>query len=184
MKIPQIDAARRKQDSRPLARSKSEPVRDGSEVALRQMVQDVMVLASRMQQARGRLAAYVGLSSQQYAMLVAIGQHQDHAGFGIIQVADLLGLSGAFVTIEMNKLVAAGLARKAPNATDRRRVLLTITQRGRELLEQVSRVQRPGNDAIFAELSRDEFDTLRRVLPRLVESSAHSVRLVDFLTSQ
>ena len=184
MKIPKIDAAGRQQDPPSRALSRSEPVIDGSEVAFRQMVHHVMMLASRMQQARGRLAAYVGLSSQQFAMLVAIGQHQDHAGFGIIQVADLLGLSGAFVTIEMNKLVAAGLARKMPNATDRRRVLLTVTQRGRELLEQVNRVQRPSHDAIFADLSRDEFDTLRRVLPRLVESSANSVRLVDFLTSQ
>ncbi|WP_428392196.1 hypothetical protein [Lichenicoccus sp.] len=52
------------------------------------------------------------------------------------------------------------------------------------MLEQVSQVQRPSHDAIFADLSRDEFDTVRRVLPRLVESSAHSIRLVDLLTSQ
>ncbi len=166
-----------------MSASRTELLKDGSDLALRRLVHDVVAFAARLQDNRARLAAYVGLSGQQYTILVAIAQHQEQDGFGIIQVADYLGLSGAFVTIEVNKLVAAKLVRKRPNTIDRRRVLLTITPRAAELLDKVNRVQRPSNEAIFGALARDDLDTLRRVLPLLVEASGKSVKLIDFLTS-
>ncbi len=184
MKIPHLDAPARKRDSRALTVSKPELIVNGSDLAFRQMVHDLMAFAARMHDNRGRVAASVGLSAQQYTMLLTIAQNQGQDGFGIIQVADTLGLSGAFVTIEVNKLVEAGLVRKRPNTVDRRRVLLNVTPRARDLLESVNRVQRPSNDTIFGTLSRDEFDMLRQVLPRLVEASGKSAKLIDFLTSQ
>ena len=184
MKNPHLDATARKREARPLTVSSPELIVDGSDLAFRQMVHDILAFAARMQDNRGRVAASVGLSAQQYTMLLTIAQRQGQDGFGIIQVADHLGLSGAFVTIEVNKLVEAGLVRKRPNTVDRRRVLLTTTARARDLLESVNRVQRPSNDTIFGTLSRDEFETLRRVLPRLVEASGKSAKLIDFLTSE
>ena len=164
--------------------SSPELIIDGSDLAFRRMVQDLTIFAARMQEHRSRVAACIGLSGQQYAMLLTIAQRHGRDGFGIIQMADVLGISGAFVTTEVNKLVEAGLVRKRPNTVDRRRLLLTLTQLGRDLLDQVGRVQRPGNDTIFGVLSRDEFDTLRRVLPRLVESSERSMKLIEFLGSE
>ena len=163
--------------------SRPELLLDGSDLAFRQMVHDIMAFAARMQENRARVAAYAGLSGQQYTILITIAHNQDQDGFGIIQVAEHLRLSGAFVTIEVNKLVESGLVRKKPNPVDRRRVLLTVLPRGRELLDKLSRVQRPSNDTIFGSLSADAFRTLRTVIPQLVDGSDQSLKLIDFLTS-
>ena len=73
--------------------------------------------------------------------------------------------------------------RKKPNPDDRRRVLLTVTPKARELIDRLSRVQRPSNDTIFAGLSTTDFQMLRRIVPQLVEAADQSLKLIDFLTA-
>ena len=163
--------------------SRPELLIDGSDSAFRQLVHDIMAFGARMQETRARVAGYVGLSGQQYTILITIAHHQSQDGFGIIQVAEHLRLSGAFVTIEVNKLVEAGLVRKRANPVDRRRVLLTITLKARDLLDKLSRIQRPSNDTIFGSLSAADFQTLRTIIPQLVESTDQSLKLIDFLTT-
>lgn len=163
--------------------SRPELLLDGSDVAFRQMIHDIMAFGARMQENRARVASYVGLSAQQYTILITIAHYQDQEGFGIIQVADHLRLSGAFVTIEVNKLVEAGLVRKKPNQADRRRVLLTVTMKARDLLDTLCQIQQPSNDTIFGSLSAQDFETLRHIIPQLVEATDQSLKLIDFLTS-
>jgi DNA-binding MarR family transcriptional regulator len=183
IKNQNVAVAARKRDHRQMTVSRPELLLDGSDLAFRQMVHDIMAFSARMQENRARVASYVGLSGQQYTILITIAHHQDQEGYGIIQVAEHLRLSGAFVTIEVNKLVEAGLVRKRSNPVDRRRVLLTVMPKARELLDRVIRIQRPSNDTIFGNLSADEFRTLRAIVPKLVEASDQSLKLIDFLTS-
>ncbi len=163
--------------------SRPELLMDGSDQAFRQLVHDIMAFGARMQENRARVAEYIGLSAQQYTILTTIAHHQDQDGFGIIQVADHLRLSGAFVTIEVNKLVEAGLVAKKTNQADRRRVLLTVLPKGRALLDKLCKIQRPSNDTIFGSLSAADFQILRTIIPQLVEASDQSLKLIDFLTS-
>ena len=183
MKNQDLALAERKRDARSMTVSKPELLADGSDVAFRQLVHDVLAFGARMQETRARIAAYVGLSGQQYTILITIAHHQSQDGYGIIQVAEHLRLSGAFVTIEVNKLVEAGLVRKRPNPVDRRRVLLTIMPKARDLLDKLSRIQRPSNDTIFGSLSASEFQMLGRIIPQLVEGADQSLKLIDFLTT-
>ncbi len=183
MKTLNVAAAAAKADSRPLMVSRPELLLDGTDLAFRQLVHDIMAFAARMQENRSRVAGYVGLTGQQYTILITIAHHQEQDGFGIIQVADYLRLSGAFVTIEVNKLVEAALVRKKPNPNDRRRVLLSVTPKARELIDRLSRIQRPSNDTIFASLSATEFQMLRKIIPQLVEATDQSLKLIDFLTA-
>ena len=183
MKNPDMALAERKRDVRPMTVSRPELLVDGTDLAFRQLIHDIMAFGARMQETRARIAAYAGLSGQQYTILITIAHSQSQDGFGIIQVAEHLRLSGAFVTIEVNKLVEAGLVRKRPNPVDRRRVLLTIMPKARELLDKLSRIQRPSNDTIFGNLSAEEFHTLRTMIPQLVESTDQSLKLIDFLTT-
>jgi len=163
--------------------SREELLLDGSDLAFRQLMHDILAFAARMQENRARVAGYAGLSAQQYTIMMTILHNQEQDGFGIIQVAEHLRLSGAFVTIEVNKLVEAGLVRKRPNPADRRRVLLTVTAKARDLLDKLNRLQRPSNDTIFGGLTAKDFQTLRTLMPQLVEASDHSLKLIDFLTS-
>lgn len=162
--------------------SKPELVMEGSDRAFRQLVHDTLAFAARIQEVRSRLGALIGLSGAQYTILVAIAHLQDReAGVGVNLLAEHLHLSGAFVTIEVNKLVASELVMKEVNPEDRRRVLLTITPKANQLLDDLTAVQRPANDTLFDCLSGEEFHSLRSIVSRLVTTGDRTLKLLDYL---
>jgi MarR family transcriptional regulator, organic hydroperoxide resistance regulator len=154
----------------------------GTDLPFRQFVHDMLAFAGHIQEVRNRLAAMIGLSGTQYTILIAISHLlRAEGGVGVNRVAEHLHLSGAFVTIEVNRLVDAGLVSKRSNPEDRRRVLLTLTAKARNLLDRLRPVQRPVNDTLFESISAAEFDLLRRVMGRLVANGGRALRLVDYL---
>ncbi|WP_245263286.1 MarR family winged helix-turn-helix transcriptional regulator [Azorhizobium doebereinerae] len=162
--------------------SKPELMMDGSDRAFRQLVHDTLAFAARIQEVRSRLGALIGLSGAQYTILVAVAHLQDReAGVGVNLLAEHLHLSGAFVTIEVNKLVAAELVSKEVNPEDRRRVLLTITEKAGRLLDELTTVQRPANDTLFDCLTADEFHALRSIVSRLVTTGDRTLKLLEYL---
>ncbi|MGE3712432.1 MAG: MarR family winged helix-turn-helix transcriptional regulator, partial [Hyphomicrobiaceae bacterium] len=90
--------------------------------------------------------------------------------------------SGAFVTIEVNKLTAADLVCKKINPVDRRRVQLTVTRKARKLLEDLTAIQQPTNDMLFANFTRQEFQFMRQIIARLVSSGDQALSLLDYLS--
>ncbi len=173
-----VDPGRRRQ----LTVSKAELLVDGSDRDFRQLVHDTLAFAARIQEVRSRLGALIGLSGAQYTILVAIAHLQGRdGGVGVNLLADHLHLSGAFVTIEVNKLVAADLVTKAVNPEDRRRVLLTITAKANALLDELTVVQRPANDTLFDCLSAEDFHAFRAVVARLVTTGDRTLKLIDYL---
>ena len=169
------------QPARPLTVSRPSLLRDGSDEAFRAMIHDMLGFAARIQEVRARLGALISLSGSQYTILVALAQFQGKEGVGVNTIAGHLHLSGAFVTIEVNKLVAAGFVKKETNPADRRRIVLTVTPYAEKQLALLTRVQRPANDALFEALSAEDFDVLRRILPELVVCADRSLRLIDFM---
>ncbi|WP_461626153.1 MarR family winged helix-turn-helix transcriptional regulator [Bradyrhizobium sp. 25ACV] len=107
---------------------------------------------------------------------------------GVNQVAERLYLSGAFVTNEINKLVSDGLIGKSPHPGDGRRVQLTLTEHGINLLIRLAALQRPVNDALFGMLTREEFRVLSQMLSRLASNADSALKLAEHvratLTSQ
>lgn len=155
---------------------------NGSDLGFRQFVHDMLAFAARIQEVRSRLGRIIGLAGQQYTILIAIAHLQDRAGgVGINAIAEHLHLSGAFVTIETNKLMKAGLVQKRVNSRDRRRVLLSITPKARALLNELTSVQCPANNALFGCLSAAQFASLRKIVKRLVEGGNEALRLLDVL---
>jgi len=180
--FPSKDAAR-KRGGQVMAAGKHEAASAGSDRIFNQVVDGIIACSDRMQESRARLADYIGLTGQQYAILRFIADYRHQDGCGIIEIAGPLRLSGAFVTVEVNKLVEAGLVRKKPNRADRRRVLLTTTPKARGQLDKLGRIQRPSNDAVFGNLSPEGFQALCMIIPQLVEATEQSLKLIDFLTS-
>ncbi|MCU6325922.1 MarR family winged helix-turn-helix transcriptional regulator, partial [Enterobacter quasiroggenkampii] len=84
-----------------------------------------------------------------YTTLISIAYLQGKSGVGVSRIAEHLHLSGAFVTIEVSKLVETDLVKKRINRNDRRRVLLTVTPKGTRLLDDLVSVQAPVNDALL-----------------------------------
>jgi uncharacterized lipoprotein YddW (UPF0748 family)/DNA-binding MarR family transcriptional regulator len=79
----------------------------------------------------------------------------------------------------VDRLVRKSLVRKTPNAEDRRLVDVTITPRGRKLLEKIDPLE-DEMDRMMATLSPDEDSTLSRLLDKL--RNVQSVLLLLVLT--
>lgn len=153
----------------------------GSDRAFRQFLHDTLAFSARLQAVRGQLGAVIGLSGTQYTVLIAIAHlSADDEKVGVNQVAEHLHFSGAFITIEINKLVANGLVEKETDPEDRRRVVLTITPKARDLLNELAPVQRPVNDMLFRGLSAADFDRFRKLMSSMVEAADEAIRLLDY----
>ncbi len=156
---------------------------EGSDWAFRQFVHDTLAFSARLQQVRGQLGQVIGLSGMQYTVLIAIAHLRAvDEKVGVNLVADHLHFSGAFITIEINKLVAAGLVEKETDPEDRRRVVLGITPKARALLNELAPVQRPANDLLFSCLSTRDFSKMRKLMSELVETADQAIRLLEYTT--
>lgn len=167
---------------RPLTASRDALLVDGSDQEFRELVHDMLAFASAIQEVRNRLGGLIGLSGTQYTILTSIARlGETTPDLGVNQLAEHLHLSGAFVTIEVNKLVAAGLVAKVPNPEDRRRVLLSVTKEAEHRLEAMIAVQCPANDALFEPLSGADFTALRRIMGNLAGTGDRTLALINYL---
>ena len=98
----------------------------GDDAMFRQLVHNLLAFSARLESIRAQFGAYLGLTGVQYTILISVNHLQDDQGVGVKALADHLGLSGAFVTIETGKLIKADLLRKRANPEDRRRVILEV----------------------------------------------------------
>ena len=148
--------------------SKPELMPGRTDERFRRFIHDFLAFSARVDECRSGFGDLIGLSGIAYTTLVTVAHLQRGEGTGVSGVAEHLHLSGAFVTIEVAKLVKAGLIAKRTNDADRRRVLLTITPEGRKALQALAPVQASVNDALFDCLSAEEFLTLADLMRRLV----------------
>ncbi|MCX8997101.1 MarR family winged helix-turn-helix transcriptional regulator [Rhizobiaceae bacterium BDR2-2] len=171
----------KKNSKTPLTVSRPDLLVDGSDEAFRDLLSDLFAFSQHLQETRARFAGFVGLSPAQYMILIAIDRLEDSGDMGINQVAAHLHYSGAFVTIEVNHLVKAGLVAKAPHPTDGRRVVLRVTPAGRATLARLAAFQAPVNDALFAPLDAESFSSLCRIMQSLSDNGDKAVRLAEYL---
>jgi DNA-binding MarR family transcriptional regulator len=154
---------------------------NGSDRDFRRLVADIFALAARHEAVRDGHARRVGLSGAEYTTLIALRHLSDGGDVGVKQLADHFRVSGSFITTMMRQLIDRGLVAKAPDPTDGRRVRLSVTRKGHQLLARLAPTQRQVNDVQFGSLSRGDFQCLLDVLPRLIESSDRAVALYNYL---
>lgn len=164
-----------------LTTSRPELLDDGGDQTFRELLYAYFAFGRSLDAARAKFAGYVDLSTTQYLILIAVMHSRRDEPLGINQLAERLYLSGAFVTIEVNKLVSDGLIEKTTHAGDRRRVQLAVTPGGIERLTRLAAFQRPVNDALFRTLSRDEFKQLLQLLNRLAADGDQAIRLASHI---
>src|SRR6266480_3421092 len=103
---------------------------DGSDGEFRGLIHDLIAYGHRLDACRDAFAAIVGISGVQYEILMLVSRAD---GLSIGEAAERLHRSGAFITIEANKLAAAGILEKDSDPADGRRVLLRKTKKSRQL---------------------------------------------------
>src|SRR5215469_16343754 len=175
----------RRHPSPPLTISRPELLINGSDRHFRRLVHGLFGFLARHEAIRRGHAARIGLVGIEYTTLICI-RHLDaeEGDVNVNRVADHLYLSGAFVTIITNKLLKRGLIHKSVDPADRRRVKLTVSEKGDALLAELAPVQRQVNDVEFGCLSQAEFVLLLDLVERLISSSEKAMRLQAYLTNK
>jgi DNA-binding MarR family transcriptional regulator len=163
--------------SPPLTTTRAALLVDGSDRVFRELLRDLMTMGSQLQELRAGLARQLGVSEPEYRVFLAVAQLQGETGVSVGDVARHLGVSGAFVTMIVQRLARMGQVRKRPSATDRRGVLLTLTARGRAAMTAFSRRPQMVNDELFGDLDAREFRLLANIVRRVVAGGERAILL-------
>jgi DNA-binding MarR family transcriptional regulator len=150
----------------------------GSDAEFRGLIHDLIAYGHRLDACRDAFAAIAGISGAQYEILMLVSRAE---GLSVGEVAARLHRSGAFITIEANKLVAQGVLEKASDPADGRKVLLRMNAKSEALLERLAPYQRRINDVLFESLDARRFRALRGLAAELVVDGDRAVALLDYL---
>jgi DNA-binding MarR family transcriptional regulator len=167
--------------SRPLTVSRPALLAGGSDAEFRGLIHDLIAYGHKLDACRDAFAAIAGISGVQYEILMLVSRAD---GLPVGEVAARLHRSGAFITIEANKLAERGILEKAADPADGRRVLLRTNARSIELLERIAPYQQRINDTLFEFLDARRFRELRALAAQLVERGDRAVAMLELLIQE
>jgi len=166
---------------KPLTVSRAALLVAGSDAEFRGLIHDLIAYGHKLDACRDAFAAIAGISGVQYEIVMLVSRAE---GLSIGEVAARLHRSGAFITIEANKLIARGILEKASDPADGRRVLLQMNAKSDALLERLAPYQRRVNDVLFESLDAKRFRALRALAAELVADGDRAVALLDYLKQE
>jgi DNA-binding MarR family transcriptional regulator len=173
--------ARARKKAAPLTVSRPALLAQGSDTEFRGLVHDLIAYGHKLDACRDAFAAIAGISGVQYEILMLVSRAD---GLSIGEVAARLHRSGAFITIEANKLAAEGILEKTADPEDGRRVLLRNTTKSVALLERLAPYQRRINDVLFEFLDEKRFRELRALAAKLVACGDRAVVMTGVLVHE
>lgn len=176
--MPRSMARPRRKSAVPATVSRAALLVDGSDAEFRGLIHDLIAYGHRLDACRDAFASIVAVSGAQYEILMLVSRSE---GLSVGEVASRLHRSGAFITIEANKLVARGILDKASDPTDGRRVILRANARSQEIMDELAPYQRRVNDVLFERLDAKRFRQLRALARDLVESGDRAVAMLEFM---
>ena len=150
----------------------------GSDAEFRGLIHDLIAYGHKLDACRDAFAAIAGISGAQYEILMLVSRAD---GLSIGEVAVRLHRSGAFITIEANKLVERGFLDKVSDPDDGRRVRLRMNSRSLQLLERLAPYQRRVNDVLFEFVDARRFRELRALAAELVGRGDRAVAMLELL---
>jgi len=125
-------------------------------------------LARRLRAERLAKGLEPGLSDTQLAALASL---ERHSAMTPGELADHEKVQPPSMTRVIAALEELGLVMRAPHATDRRQVVLTVTARGREVVQQSRRLREEWLAQRLRELTPQERAALRAAAPILEKLS-------------
>ena len=165
----------------PLTVSRPALLAQGSDAEFRGLIHDLIAYGHKLDACRDAFAAIAGISGVQYEIVMLVSRAD---GLSIGEVAARLHRSGAFITIEANKLAAAGILEKASDPRDGRKVLLRNTSKSLALLERLAPYQRRINDVLFEFVDAKRFRELRALAGELVGRGDRAVAMLESLIQE
>ena len=107
-----------------------------------------------------------GVSVEQWRMLEVLS---DRRGLSMGEIADLVLMNHPALTKMTDRMVARGLVHRLPDPQDQRRVLVTMTDRGHDLVNRVRGHVDDQNSALEDHLGEKNSATLRKLLGSVID---------------
>jgi MarR family transcriptional regulator, organic hydroperoxide resistance regulator len=162
--------------------TKEDLLEDGSDEKFRKMLHDLLAVSARIEAVRAGFAKMIGLTGIEYTMMIAIMHLAEKEPVYVNSLAEHLHLSGAFVTIQTNKLVKKGLLKKIKNKQDARRVELQETKKARDLLTKLAPAQCQVNDVVFQQFNKRDLDRMSGLVEKMLANAGKGLSLIDYLS--
>lgn len=147
----------------------------GSDHRFRALIGNLMTMAQQLQTLRAGLARRLGVSEPEYRVFLAVAQLQGVDGVRVGALARHLAVSGAFVTMIVQRLARSGHVEKRASASDRRSVLVRLTAMGTRMMASFAAEPQAINDELFRDVGRAEFEMLCDVAQRIVDGGERAL---------
>jgi len=125
-------------------------------------------LNRRMKVAYGRQTAALGITNPEWEVLKALVLSGSPYCLGPSDLARGLGLTPAAMTHRIDRMVAEGLVTRERDESNRVRVIVELTNEGREKWLEAMRLATVFEEDLLQDLSRDERGVLGEALTRLL----------------
>lgn len=100
------------------------------------------------------------ISFPQFKMLYMLNRN---GSLKVSELAERQGLTSAAITGLTDKLLVDGYVERTRTEQDRRVVMISITEKGREMVAKLSESQREAIQHVFSDLSDEDIDHLKRI---------------------
>jgi MarR family transcriptional regulator, organic hydroperoxide resistance regulator len=152
---------------------------DGDDETFRHVLFLTRLAADRLATFREAIGRMIGLSGNQYVILLSIAHAQGEGGVTVRDVARYTLMASTHVTTQAGALIKKGLIRKQPHGDDRRSVLLSLTPKGEKAMETIAPARQKFNDAFFVGVSRSALLAAGALLEQVAANSERALPLVQ-----
>jgi DNA-binding MarR family transcriptional regulator len=131
-----------------------------------QMQSTLETLLMRIKQEAQQINGPENLAGGQYFLLFNLGQK---GTINASEVANMIGITSGAVTGMTDKLVSMGLILRERSEMDRRVVLFTITEKGRETIKRIRDQRFSRITELFRQISNSELETTISVFNKITD---------------
>jgi DNA-binding MarR family transcriptional regulator len=125
------------------------------------------VVARRLRAAAMAAFSAYDVTPSQVRAIRVLTKHGDGGGVRAKELAEHLRIAPRSATEVVDALEAKGLVSRTPDPSDRRATLVALTDRGRELSDEVRRARGVEAEKLFERLTRTDRADLARILRKL-----------------
>ena len=151
---------------------------DGNDEAFRHVLYLMILASARLATFREAVGRMIGLTGNQYLVLLATAHTQGEAGVTIRELAQYALMASTHVTTQVGALIRKGLLKKRPNGDDRRSVLVSLSDKGWRAMNVIAPVRREFNDAFFVGMERRTLLDASKFLEQVASNSERALPLL------
>lgn len=157
--------------------------KDKGDSDFRELIHNIFAFSSKIEAIRGEFGKIIDLTGIGFTALIATAYMRRTDTVYVKSLADHLHLSGAFITLQTNKLAKKGYLTKTKDPEDARRVQLDLTDLGYNALVNLAHIQQTVNDVLFADVNQDQFKTLVKTFALLANNGERAFNIASFLSN-